>query len=82
MSPIEHRLKEIANTKVENLLLPKELDEVKAAFETRTKWFEEQMKAAEFAQQKFTLAQMEEKKLFDTVRNDFEQKIKNLNTFN
>lgn len=43
-SPLEHRLKEIANYKVENLLLRKELDDVTRSFQTKIKWFEEQMK--------------------------------------
>lgn len=40
MSPFEQRLKEMTKTNVENLLLHRELDDMKAALESRTEWFE------------------------------------------
>lgn len=82
MSALEHELKDIANVKIENVLLNRELEEVKTAFDSRKKWFEEEMKAAELAQQKLKLQQMEEKTLFNHIRNEFERRIKQFSTSN
>lgn len=82
MLALEPQLQDIANVKVENVLLKKELEEVKTAFDNRKKWFEEEMKAAELAQQKLKLQQMEEKKLFNHIRSEFERRIKQFSASN
>ncbi|XP_037032466.1 kinesin-like protein KIN-7I isoform X2 [Bradysia coprophila] len=78
MTHVDNQLKEIAELKVENLLLRKELEEVKATFAARTIWFEEQMKNAEFAQQKMEHEQIEVKTSFERIKSGLKSKIQNL----
>ncbi|XP_037032467.1 kinesin-related protein 4-like isoform X3 [Bradysia coprophila] len=82
LTHVEHQLIEIANTKIENLLLRKELEDVKAAFAAKTTWFEEQMKGAELSRQKLELAQIEEKKSLERIQNRLNTKIKMLTDSN
>lgn len=63
-------------------MLHRKLEELQSIFKSREKWFEDQMKAAAFAQQKLELAHMEEKKLFDINRMEWEQKVASLNDLN
>lgn len=81
-SEAEHRLLDIANYKVENVILRKELDELNVAFNHKKEWFVEQMKAAEFAKQKLELERLEERKSFSIMRNESEQKIRVLTQLN
>lgn len=78
----KQQLKEIADLRVENLLLRKALEDVKASFATKTIWFEEQLKNAEFAQQTLTHLRTEDKKSFERIQSDLKLQIEKLTKSN
>lgn len=73
------QLKEMANVKMENLRLLKELDSVNAAHKIEKILWDEQMK---LNLQKSEFLQVQDKTIFNTMRNEFEQRIEALNAEN
>ncbi|XP_037032465.1 kinesin-related protein 13-like isoform X1 [Bradysia coprophila] len=75
---LDNPLKQIANLKVENLLLRHDLEEERAAAAVRKKWFGEQMKSAEFAYLKLEHALSEQQR----IQSGLELKIEHLTDSN
>lgn len=76
----ENQLKEIADVKVKNSLLIKELAEVKAARESDKKWFEEKMIAATLAEGKLELLREEKNDTINELQQEIEELIAQVKT--